>query len=204
MADDIAGLKRGSLYDDLGLGGRNGRRGSVRHRQVRRVRSEARWSHEQCRARVAGGAQPIQAVRIPAGDGDRDGLRRSCREVERNASSEVAGAKNKDVCANVGHGPDVRPAGAMVDSAMRTIHSDVAIIGGGLVGTWTAYFLRKRGHAVSVIEKGAVGSQASGVNFGNVRLEGRHPTELPLALRAIEQWEHIEELIGERCEFAPC
>ena len=92
----------------------------------------------------------------------------------------------------------------MVDNAMRTIHSDVAIIGGGLVGTWTAYFLRKRGHTVSVIEKGAVGSQASGVNFGNVRLEGRHPTEFPLALRAIELWERIEELIGERCEFTPC
>ena len=92
----------------------------------------------------------------------------------------------------------------MVDSAMRTIHSDVAIIGGGLVGTWTAYFLRKRGHTVSVIEKGAVGSQASGVNFGNVRLEGRHPAEFPLALRAIEQWERIEELIGERCEFTRC
>jgi glycine/D-amino acid oxidase-like deaminating enzyme len=92
----------------------------------------------------------------------------------------------------------------MVDSAMRVIHSDVAIIGGGLVGTWTAYFLRQRGHSVAVIEKGAVGSQASGVNFGNVRLAGRHPTEFPLALRAIELWERIEQLIGERCEFVPC
>src|SRR4051812_37959365 len=99
---------------------------------------------------------------------------------------------------------DVRYAGSMVDSAMRTIHSGVAIVGGGLVGTWTAYFLRKRGHSVTVIEKGAVGSQASGVNFGNVRLEGRHPTEFRLALRAIEQWERIEELIGQRCEFTPC
>jgi sarcosine oxidase, subunit beta len=92
----------------------------------------------------------------------------------------------------------------MVDSVMRTIHTDVAIVGAGLVGTWTAYFLRKRSHTVSVIEKGAVGSQASGVNFGNVRLEGRHPTEFPLALRAMEQWERIEELVGERCEFTPC
>src|SRR3954469_508322 len=99
---------------------------------------------------------------------------------------------------------DVRSVGAMVDSAMRTIHSGVAIVGGGLVGTWTAYFLRKRGHSVTVIEKGAVGSQASGVNFGNVRLEGRHPTEFPLALRAIAQWERIQELIGESCEFTPC
>lgn len=92
----------------------------------------------------------------------------------------------------------------MVDSTMHTIQHDVAIIGGGLVGTWTAYFLRKRGLSVTVIEKGAVGGQASGVNFGNVRLEGRHPTEFPLALRAMEQWEHFEELIGERCEFTPC
>jgi sarcosine oxidase subunit beta len=92
----------------------------------------------------------------------------------------------------------------MVDSAMRTIHHDVAIIGGGLVGTWTAYFLRKRGRSVAVIEKGAVGSQASGVNFGNVRLQGRHPSEFPLALRAHEIWEQIEQLVGERCEFSPC
>ena len=92
----------------------------------------------------------------------------------------------------------------MVDSAMRTIHHDVAIIGGGLVGTWTAYFLRKRGRSVAVIEKGTVGGQASGVNFGNVRLQGRHPSEFPLALRAHEQWERIEDLTGERCEFVPC
>ena len=92
----------------------------------------------------------------------------------------------------------------MVDSRMRTIHHDVAIIGGGLVGTWTAYFLRQRGRSVAVLEKGAVGSQASGVNFGNVRLQGRHPGEFPLALRAHEQWERIEELIGEQCEFSPC
>lgn len=92
----------------------------------------------------------------------------------------------------------------MLNSVMRTFHTDVAIIGGGLVGTWTAYFLRKRGHSVSVIEMGAVGSQASGVNFGNVRLEGRHPTEFPLALRAHELWEQIEQLIGERCEFTSC
>src|SRR5438876_11812170 len=87
---------------------------------------------------------------------------------------------------------------------MRTIHTDVAIIGGGLVGSWTAYFLRKRGHSVAVIEKGAVGSQASGVNFGNVRLQGRHPAEFPLALRAHDQWERLEHLIGERCEFSAC
>src|SRR5215212_2542143 len=92
----------------------------------------------------------------------------------------------------------------MVDSAMRTIHHDVAIIGGGLVGTWAAYFLRRRGRSVVVVEKDAVGSQASGVNFGNVRLEGRHPSEFPLALRAHALWEEIAQLTGEDCEFVGC
>ena len=78
----------------------------------------------------------------------------------------------------------------------------VVVIGGGLRGCWTAFFLRRRGVDVTVIEKGAVGAQASGVNFGNLRLQGRYPGQYPLSLRAHAIWERIEALIGERCEFA--
>ena len=53
--------------------------------------------------------------------------------------------------------------------------ADVAIVGGGLMGVWTAYFLARRGARVTVLDKGLVGAQASGVNFGNLRLQGRHP-----------------------------
>lgn len=83
----------------------------------------------------------------------------------------------------------------------RTIRTEIAIVGGGLMGCWTAFFLRKRGRAVAVVEKGAIGAQASGVNFGNVRLQGRFLGQIPLALRAHAVWEEIETLIGERCEF---
>jgi sarcosine oxidase subunit beta len=85
---------------------------------------------------------------------------------------------------------------------MRTLTTETAIVGGGLMGCWTAYFLRRRRRSVAVLEKGPVGAQASGVNFGNVRLQGRHSRQLPLAIRAHEQWEQIESLIGESCEFA--
>ncbi|MGI9413145.1 MAG: NAD(P)/FAD-dependent oxidoreductase, partial [Hyphomicrobiales bacterium] len=78
-----------------------------------------------------------------------------------------------------------------------------AIVGGGLIGCWTAFFLRRRGHAVTVIEKGYVGAQASGVNYGNLRIQGRHPGQLPLSLRAQEQWERFGDLIGEECEITP-
>ena len=76
------------------------------------------------------------------------------------------------------------------------------VVGGGLMGVWTAFFLRRRGHAVTVIEKGRVGAQASGVNYGNLRVQGRHISQYPLSLRAQEIWERIEATIGTACETA--
>jgi sarcosine oxidase, subunit beta len=80
-------------------------------------------------------------------------------------------------------------------------HARVVVIGGGLMGCWTAFFLRRRGLSVVLIEIGAVGAQSSGVNFGNLRLQGRHPDQYPLSLRSQALWEQIETLIGEICEF---
>ena len=79
--------------------------------------------------------------------------------------------------------------------------TDVAIIGGGLIGAWTAFFLARRGQRVMLIEKGVVGAQSSGVNFGNLRLQGRFPGQYPLSLRSQALWEDFEALIGEDCEF---
>ncbi len=79
--------------------------------------------------------------------------------------------------------------------------TDVAIIGGGLIGAWTAFFLARRGQRVTLIEKGVVGAQSSGVNFGNLRLQGRFPGQYPLSLRSQALWEDFDALIGEGCEF---
>jgi len=79
--------------------------------------------------------------------------------------------------------------------------TDVAIIGGGLIGAWTAFFLARRGQRVTLIEKGVVGAQSSGVNFGNLRLQGRFPGQYPLSLRSQALWEDFAGLIGEDCEF---
>src|SRR5262249_22742610 len=59
----------------------------------------------------------------------------------------------------------------------------------------------KRNFAVALLDKGPIGAQSSGVNFGNLRLQGRHEPQLPLALRAHELWEQSEALLGDRCEF---
>lgn len=85
----------------------------------------------------------------------------------------------------------------------RALRTEVAIIGGGLIGCWTALFLRRRGRAVAVLEQGEIGARSSGVNFGNLRLQGRHRAQFPLALRAAALWEQVDALIGDACEFAP-
>jgi sarcosine oxidase subunit beta len=87
---------------------------------------------------------------------------------------------------------------------MTSTSVDVVIIGGGLMGCFSAYFLRQRGKSVAIIEKGQAGAAASGVNFGNLRLQGRHPTEFPLSLRSHAVWEDLSRLTGEDCGFLQC
>ncbi|MEM5433555.1 FAD-binding oxidoreductase [Cupriavidus oxalaticus] len=81
--------------------------------------------------------------------------------------------------------------------------ADVVIVGGGFMGAATAFFLRRRGVSVILLERGLVGQQASGTNFGNVRRQGRFLEQLPLANRSREIWGKLRELIGEDIEFIP-
>jgi sarcosine oxidase subunit beta len=82
--------------------------------------------------------------------------------------------------------------------------ADVLIIGGGGAGCSAALHLAKRGARVILLERGLVGSQATGVNHGGVRQQGRHEAELPLARRAREIWARMKDLIGTDAEFDPC
>ena len=84
---------------------------------------------------------------------------------------------------------------------MKSLQADVVVIGGGLMGTAAAFFLRRRGRSVILLERGLVGQQASGVNFGNVRRQGRFLPQLPLANRSREIWGKLKELLGEDAEF---
>ncbi|CAG9206682.1 FAD dependent oxidoreductase [Paraburkholderia sabiae] len=79
--------------------------------------------------------------------------------------------------------------------------ADVIVIGGGIVGTSTAFFLRRRRRSVILLERGLTGQQASGVNFGGVRRQGRAMTQLAMSSRALETWRCSKELLGEDVEF---
>ncbi len=79
--------------------------------------------------------------------------------------------------------------------------ADVAIIGGGIVGASAALALRRMGIGVTLLERGSCGAQASGVNYGGVRRQGRPLSQLPLSRRAHDIWSRLPELIGIDGEY---
>ncbi|MEE9198582.1 MAG: FAD-binding oxidoreductase, partial [Dehalococcoidia bacterium] len=72
--------------------------------------------------------------------------------------------------------------------------ADVVIIGGGIIGCATAYYLAKRGADVVVVEKGELSDEQSGRNWGWIRQQGRNPREIPLVMLSIRLW---SQLAGE-------
>lgn len=90
-------------------------------------------------------------------------------------------------------GPALRP---VTNSPALPASVDVAIIGGGIVGVSAAWFLARRGIKVALFEKGLIGGEQSGRNWGWVRLAGRDLRELPLMLRAHEIWDGLAGEIG--------
>ena len=81
------------------------------------------------------------------------------------------------------------------------VRSDVAIIGGGIVGASAALFLRRMGLSVVLLERDLCGSRSSGVNYGGVRRQGRPLSQLPLAQRAHALWAELPRLIGIEGEY---
>ncbi|MEM5310752.1 FAD-binding oxidoreductase [Paraburkholderia sp. JHI869] len=84
-----------------------------------------------------------------------------------------------------------------------TDRADVIVIGGGIIGTSTAFFLSRRKRSVILIERGLTGQQASGVNFGGVRRQGRALSQLGMSNRALDIWYRAQSLLGEDVEFLP-
>ena len=81
--------------------------------------------------------------------------------------------------------------------------AEVIIIGGGVIGCATAYYLAKEGTSVIVLEgSDHIGNGGSSRNGGGVRQSGRDPRELPLAMYGIRTlWPHLSEELEPDCEY---
>jgi len=78
---------------------------------------------------------------------------------------------------------------------------DVIVLGGGLMGTASTFFLAQRGLRVTLIERGHIGAGATVASFGNIRRSGRHLSQLRLAHRSLALWNRATALLGRDVEF---
>lgn len=81
--------------------------------------------------------------------------------------------------------------------------ADVVIIGGGIIGNSTAYYLAKKGCSVIVLEKSKhIGDGGSSRNGGGVRQSGRDKRELPLAMYGVKNlWPTLSEELEMDVEY---
>ncbi len=81
--------------------------------------------------------------------------------------------------------------------------ADVIVIGGGIIGNATAYYLKKRGMDVIVLEgSDNMGNGGSSRNGGGVRQSGRDVRELPLVMYGIKNiWPTLSEELETDCEY---
>lgn len=101
---------------------------------------------------------------------------------------------NEDVVASTWSGPLEPPP-------QVPAKADVVVIGGGIVGVSTAWFLAKQGVSVVLCEKGHIAGEQSGRNWGWVRIQGRDPREIPMMQESLRIWAGLEGEIGEDVGF---
>lgn len=79
---------------------------------------------------------------------------------------------------------------------------DVVVIGGGIIGISTAWYLLEKGLTVLVCEKGRVNGEQSSRNWGWVRVTGRDPDEVPVAIDSLRCWAALADELGDGLGFA--
>lgn len=81
---------------------------------------------------------------------------------------------------------------------------DVVVIGGGIIGVTTAFFLARAGVSVALCEKGVIGGEQSSRNWGWTRVMGRDERELPLGMSSLNLWREMNRLTGRETGFRQC
>lgn len=79
--------------------------------------------------------------------------------------------------------------------------ANVVVIGGGIIGISTAWFLARSGISVVVCEKGRISGEQSSRNWGWVRQQGRDPAELPIMMESNRIWQSLDNEIQDETGF---
>lgn len=78
---------------------------------------------------------------------------------------------------------------------------NVVVVGGGIVGLSSAYYLSRRGVDVVVCERANVGSGSTERSAGGIRTQFSTPVNVELSLASIDVWEDFEEHFGVDIDY---
>jgi len=92
----------------------------------------------------------------------------------------------------------------VASDAEQPTRTRVVVIGGGIIGVSTAYFLARAGVPVVLCEKGEIAAEQSSRNWGWVRKMGRDPCEVPLVIEAQRIWAELDTELGAETGFRRC
>jgi sarcosine oxidase subunit beta len=80
--------------------------------------------------------------------------------------------------------------------------AEVAIVGGGIMGTSTAYFLAKRGQKdVVILEKDILAQASTGLSVGGIRQQFSTPANILLSQETLRLFEHFKEEFNADINF---
>lgn len=79
--------------------------------------------------------------------------------------------------------------------------TNVIIIGGGVAGVSAAWALAEQGISSVILEKGRIACEQSSRNWGWIRQQGRDAGELPIMIDSINEWQRINDTVGEGIGF---
>jgi glycine/D-amino acid oxidase-like deaminating enzyme len=93
------------------------------------------------------------------------------------------------------------PVDPVLSDPALPARTTVVIVGGGIIGVCTAFFLARDGVPVVLCEKGEIAAEQSSRNWGWCRKMGRDPREVPLAIEAMRLWNDMNQLIAAESGF---
>ncbi len=86
---------------------------------------------------------------------------------------------------------------------MSKTEFDVIIVGGGIIGTATGYYLAKSGKKVLLLEKNYLGAGSTGRCIGGIRAQFSTETTIRVAMDSVRLFEEMEKEFGFSVEWAP-